>query len=380
MSPTLKNTAEVVSFFDDLFDSVNGASLYSKKSKGKPLRHAVTKNSMHHTFWRDAIKKLSEIRYVDEKGKETSVPSLKNWIVTLKSYERVWQQLEKKEIKIMRPRYFNSDPIENFFGQVRSYNFRNNDPDCHTFISTFKSLLITRFIQFHSKNYNCEEDSGVQLLKLQALFGTTKENEIENNDNVPESSEVGPEIFPTSITSRQERLHVHSRAYTAGWVIRKILGKIKCRQCEDELTATNLNFETGSIHNWISFKEYKSVKEKKLTYPSENAVRFFGIITEEANEYLEKQPHSKEIIKSIKNNIEAKYSLDFLHCELHKNLVKDLFLGFTLRLAVFNWCNIINRILKGTDVVRLANKTLPAMQAKAYNKYKTKLKNKKINK
>lgn len=70
-----------------------------------------------------------------------------------------------------------------------------------------------------------------------------------------------------------------------------------------------------------------------------------------------------------------------LNCESHKDMVTECFLEYTLRLVIFNWCNLINKILKGTDVSRLAiNSHLPAMQLKAYNKYKTKLKNKRINK
>lgn len=78
VSETLSNTAEIISFFDDLFDSVNGTALYSKNSKGKPLRQAVVEKSPHHEFWMEAIKKLKKIRYIDNKGKEIIVPSLKN--------------------------------------------------------------------------------------------------------------------------------------------------------------------------------------------------------------------------------------------------------------------------------------------------------------
>ncbi|KOB70274.1 Uncharacterized protein OBRU01_15753 [Operophtera brumata] len=378
VSPTLKNTAEIVSFFDDLFDCVNGASLYHKNNKGKPLRQAVTEKSPHHAFWNDAILKLSKIRFIDGNGRETTVPSLKNWIITLNSYKRVWQFFKTNNIKVMRPRYFNSDPVENFFGQVRAYNFRNNDPDCHTFLCTFRSLLITRFIKFHSDGYNCEEDSGEQLLKLQNLFATTAtaENAIESGS--PDSSDY-QRFRPESIqgSAGQERLRVHSRAYTTGWVMRKILRKINCRTCEESLTSP----ETKSIHNWISFREFKSIKAKKLTYPSEYAVRLFGKIIEEANINLETNPQQQDLIKNIKSKIKSNQSMfDFLNCESHRNIVTEYFLEYTLRLTVFNWCNIINKILKSTDVSRLTNNELPAMQLKAFNKYKTKLKNKRLNK
>lgn len=106
----LKNTAEVVSFFDD---SVNGTG-FRKTSRGKYLRQAATNNSQHHEFCREVTQKLNVIKFVDKHANETSVPSLKNWITTLKSYQRVWQYLHGKNIKIMRPRYLNSDAVENF--------------------------------------------------------------------------------------------------------------------------------------------------------------------------------------------------------------------------------------------------------------------------
>ncbi|RVE39730.1 hypothetical protein evm_015620 [Chilo suppressalis] len=50
VSETLDNTAKTVLFLDQLFDSINGASMLGKKSKGKCQRTAVTNNSPHHVF------------------------------------------------------------------------------------------------------------------------------------------------------------------------------------------------------------------------------------------------------------------------------------------------------------------------------------------
>ncbi|XP_026315854.1 uncharacterized protein LOC113227184 [Hyposmocoma kahamanoa] len=175
VSNTLQNTADTVLFFDKLFASVNGAAIQSKR-KGKILRTAVTEKSPHHEFWRESIKKLEETKYVDAKGHEKSVPSLKNFVITLKSYMKLRQFFQSKGITIMRPRYFNSDPIENFFGQVRTYSYRDNDPNCHSFNCTFKSLLITRIIKFHNETFNCEDDPADQVFNLQSLFEEQKEN------------------------------------------------------------------------------------------------------------------------------------------------------------------------------------------------------------
>lgn len=54
---------------------------------------------------------------------------------------KMWQFLNDNNVVIMRPRYFNSDPIENFFDQVRAYNYRNNDPSCHSFMCTLQVII-----------------------------------------------------------------------------------------------------------------------------------------------------------------------------------------------------------------------------------------------
>lgn len=196
----------------------------------------------------------------------------------------------------------------------------------------------------------------------------------------PEPSELSKWVESENIqrSARQEKIN----AFTAGWVVRKILQKIKCACCEENLTSRELNYcDNNTINDWISFREYKSVKERNLTYPTKNVVRLFGIIIEEAKQYLKNKPERNPVIKILKIISNRKYLFDFINCELHKDAIFECFLEFTLGLTVFNWCNVINKILKGMDgkdVSRLESKPLlPQMQLKALNKFKTKLKNKK---
>lgn len=371
MSETTKNTAETVLFFDQLFDSVNGAAKSNKKNKGKLLRTAVSDQSPHHTFWQKAIDKLKEMKYIDRVGNEKSVPSIKNFIITLKSFMRLWQLFKTLNLNVMRPRYFNSDPIENFFGQVRAYNYRNNDPNCHSFNCTFKSLLITRIIKFHNEAFNCEDDSANQIINLKTLFQN-------NESGLPIDPTLNKNMDMVLEQARRERMNVHSRAYTAGWVVYKILKIMqisKCQNCKESLLSIN----SSSVHEWIVQKEYTAGKNR-LNYPSEGVIRCFGSIVKETNEYLESCAHKTQILSSIKSNILSKYSFDFVTCTEHKTYLIDHFLSITIRLSIVNWCSIINKILKGTDVFRLQNCLLPPMQRKAFEKYKKKLKNKRLNK
>lgn len=74
----------------------------------------------------------------------------------------------------------------------------------------------------------------------------------------------------------------------------------------------------------------------RLTYPSENAVRAFGVFTKEANEYLEFSPAQNNISKIIKTQFMSKYSFDCLSCEAHKKEIEKAFLDHGLKLVFFN--------------------------------------------
>lgn len=370
----------MVSFFDDLFDSINGASVSMKKAKGKSLRTAVRDSSKHHEFWKEAIEKLENIKFI-ENGKEKTVPTLKNFVTTLKSYIKLWQVFKENNLKIMRPRYFNTDPLENFFGQTRAYNYRNNDPTCHNFINTYKALTITRVIKFHSDSYNCEDDPAEQLLNLKCLFKENEETETSSQDALPGPVDVNVRVQAVDgmlEQARRERLNIHSRAYTTGWVIKKIFQKMKyCSRCKSGLTSNPDN----TIHDWLSHREYKDSKnQRKLNYPSSKAVRWFGTILKHTNEYLEVNGHKTNITENIKSDFISKYSFDLVDCPEHQHFVTQYFFSVTVRLAIFTWCDRLNKILKGVDIVRLENKNLTGLPLLALEKFKKKLKNKSFNK
>jgi hypothetical protein len=97
-------TAKIVKFFDKVFDSVNGGTL--RPSCGKPLRGGVWKNSDHLNFWKEAIKTLKNMYFVDKGGKKTIPPSLKNWIVTLEGFLDLNEKLIESGTYIMHSRSF----------------------------------------------------------------------------------------------------------------------------------------------------------------------------------------------------------------------------------------------------------------------------------
>lgn len=81
-------TAEIISFFDDLFDSFN-------RKKGQGLTCVITDESEHISFWQRAIRKLQETAFV-EKGSHTALKHngpkcIQNYIWTIRGTINLWR-------------------------------------------------------------------------------------------------------------------------------------------------------------------------------------------------------------------------------------------------------------------------------------------------
>lgn len=168
-------TALFIEFCDKLFDSLNGSQTFSRE--GKHLRTAVTSTSPHLGFWREAIKILSSIKFVTKTG-YCVPPSIKNFIQTLKNFQLLFYNLKKVGFTKMKPRTFNQDGLENFFGNVRQKGARFTNPTAAAFTPFYKSLLINNISTKHSKGSNCEEDNLNMLVTLEQLINHVSQIDI----------------------------------------------------------------------------------------------------------------------------------------------------------------------------------------------------------
>ncbi|XP_022830991.1 uncharacterized protein LOC111359629 [Spodoptera litura] len=361
VSATMKTTGDAVEFIDKLFDSVNGTKRNTKKGK---LRGPVKPNSKHFEFWREAINTIKNIRFVDSASKRAKnnkkeyhvrVPSLDGWVMTLKSFERIANLLfTKYDLKYFYPGLINQDPLENFFGRIRAINYRNVNPDSYTFVNAFKSLLISNVMGPHSIYSNCEDDDGQTIIDFYNLL---KSREEENKENIPSTTNVPSNTTISDVneydknisqetlrvTAVNERVRVHSSAYTAGYICRKINKKINCQECQKTFVAE----VQENFHKWIMYREYKLLKNSNLAYPSKRFLILYRDIANLIHLYLNQYAHIKSIGKSIKREILHKLKFDWLGCSKHKTNAREYFINLILRLHIHNWCNIINKILRG---------------------------------
>lgn len=95
--------AEVLHFFNKLFDSVNG---YTAKAEA-PLRIIVTKDSAHHEFWKHAITFIKNMKFVHPVSKKPLTGSLclRNWINTIQAFQHLWTVLQDRGFSQFKPRY-----------------------------------------------------------------------------------------------------------------------------------------------------------------------------------------------------------------------------------------------------------------------------------
>ncbi|XP_045539277.1 uncharacterized protein LOC106711679 [Papilio machaon] len=332
VSKTMKTTGEAVEFMDKLFDSVNGSKRSTTKGK---LRGPVKPNSEHFCFWHEAIETLKNLRFIDSASKKAlmnkkeyyiRVPSLDGWVTTLESFVRIAKLLfSKYGLKYFYPRFINQDTLEIFIGRIRAINYRNVNPDSCTFINSFKSLLISNVMGPHSIYSNCEEDDSETIVDF---FNLLKEDiGTDDKENLPVNFNCMPGLISLPSDQQEqenntfcatsainERVRVHSSAYIAGYLCRRISKKFNCKECQK----TYIGNKNENINTWIAHREYKKVKNSNLAYPSKRFLIVYRDVSNLIHNNSNNYAHTKSIGKCIKHDILKKSNFYWLGCKVHK--------------------------------------------------------------
>lgn len=352
---------------DKLFDSLNSDTFHIRK--GKIFRAAVKRNSPHHQLWAEALTFLKKLKFVGTKNiankiklVECSIPTVKNFIRTIKGMQSIWSKLHNQyHIDTLLTRNFNQDPVENFFGNIRSLGVRNISPNSVAFEGAFKTLLLNNFCLPHSLGANCEEDMNNCLQTYHFFF-----NKDAPSDTVPSVTTSPIEnIFVDDIIHNATEEGSCQREYVCGWVLKKCLSAIVkgCVNCKTKMIAER------SDGTYSSRKEYCPNKTW-LCYPSDALITCFNEIQNITVGFLRQNNGPHEIKKKIKIFTEMLVFYPF-ECERHKTSLKDFFEKKTIDVLVYSWCRSINRILggkltyHGDDVMKTAAQNY-------YNKHKQK--------
>lgn len=355
-----------------MFDSVNCHPGGSRRGK---LRRAVKPNSEHFVFWQRAINILKKIKFEDQfsktalksgKHRLVRVPSLDGWICTLESFIRLSNILfTQYDVDYFYTRYINQDPLENFFGRIRALNYRNTNPDCWTFVNSFKSLLLTNVLSPDSKYANCEVDNGETIIDLNFLFeskDSNKENVMVSPLSISQEDDSFASGSDLKIQAKKEKMSVQCSAYTAGFVAKKINAKTNCKKCYESCYCANAE----DVHKYILYREYKALKNRNLAYPKDNFVRLYRLATNIIHNFLNEYGHKILVRATLKKYLEHHLHFSWLGCSKHKKEMKERFINYISKLHTYYWCIGINRILKGSVEEKFARSKIQNLALKKH--------------
>ena len=168
---------------------------------------------------------------------------------------------------------FNQDPLEKFFGSIRSLNFRNVNPNSTQFTSNYKTLLINNLSSVQSVGANCMDDSNVILLNNLKNFILTK-SQHPNMQNDETIFEIGPSSPLKNITFPiQLQIEKGVSGYIAGFLTKKLKKIVKnCDNCKTDLFTE----PDENIHNFTMAREYTT--NNSLMYANTQFINNFIII------------------------------------------------------------------------------------------------------
>ncbi|CAK1598223.1 unnamed protein product [Parnassius mnemosyne] len=328
-----KETADILLFFDQLFDSLNGS--YTKlKQHGKPLLGPARPNSSHNNVWNKAKIELRNMKFTNiVTGKTEKVPTLENWVWTLDGVQILLNKLKNDYgVTSVWMRHLNQDPIENFFGAIRSHGCRNTNPTAERFESAYTSLLINNISSVHAPGANCEKDYCEVLYTL-----------IIDDCQATVTSEVEsiPTVQVTDLNEKKKDPRVLGAVqFVSGYFVRSARKKIfkNCQQCTKDMVASQEN-------EYIKRREYAG--KRWLVSPSESLLSCISAMQDITNEILKRNLYYENMKEFIKTIILLHIEFDFLNCSRHKDKVIEFVINLSCRFFINNYCKDINKILKG---------------------------------
>lgn len=245
-------TADLLMFFDDLFDSVNGS--YSEIKGGKVYRAAVTPTSPHHKLWNESLKTLKTMKFINSYNQGV-VPSLTSWIKTIENFKRITKHLNDRGVRSLLLRNINQDALENFFGAIRAHGCSNIMPNAPAFESAFKTLLINNISSPHSVGSNCEKDDSfcLQSLKKYLLTPKTGDNCTNECEDEIDSAHICMALLDTdALLASATPINIEKSAaigYCSGWIAQQAKKNIfkNCDVCQNDVIAEHVE----SFHLFI---------------------------------------------------------------------------------------------------------------------------------
>ncbi|XP_067203799.1 uncharacterized protein [Linepithema humile] len=309
-------TAKAVNFFNNLFDSTNSCD--KVKDDNCELRCPVVENSVHHAFWVSAKETLGNMVFIEKTSRKivNTVRSIKNWYFTINNFQKLWKIVHVKfNFNKLYTRYCNQDPLENFFGQIRSHAVRHTNPTPAQFEESFITLLVSNMKSIKIIGGNCEiANNGFMLFLLEECLKSDASN-VQVHDVRNDDCDDEPVEF---ITDKNV----------------------------SENSIVTLLFEKLEEINVTIFKKINFCSECEESFKNSNFPICIRQIICTINKLLKTRAHQKNILKVIIKHFEEwNINLDWHECiEHHNSIFKIIVRVIAIKTLVW-WCKKKNCLI-----------------------------------
>ena len=254
---TATGSAEFIAVMDKLFDSLNSSSLNGPKLH----RRAVTKNSIHHQFFKEMIEFIQSIKVVSPATQEDVTNYLKcldGFCITINGVQSLWAMLSQENFQFLLTRRLNQDPLENFFGSIRQQGGNADNPTPLQFTRAFKKLFYDNFL-INISTGNCTADFDSILAGSTYQPKSKKASSSKTILEAPEQGTIEVDVTDFKTCLEDNAIGMNAIAYVAVYLLKKCLLKHPCEICKEELI--NNQFDDSS-QLFCMFKAYNETKEK----------------------------------------------------------------------------------------------------------------------
>jgi hypothetical protein len=269
--------------FDRLFDVLNSRSIYASGYK-KPMNSS---NVHHILVWLQCTREWL-MQLEDSSGKALVKTKRRTCIigfcVTIDSVTHLCRQLlcisaniNGITLQYLLTYRLSQDCVELLFGLIRRRGGNSNNPNCQQFRWAYRAIL---------SKIGVESSSSANVIPLDTSEGLTTDVELASDG----------QFFDTELldTYNWDTLPVLSTvtenvcSYVTGYVIRKLLPRLKCDECRQLLVTTEATADN------MAFLRLKN--NGGLVVPSAGAVK----VVEQSERWLRKMVSDKNPVLSLK--------------------------------------------------------------------------------
>lgn len=310
-----EGTIKFVRTVNSLFDIFNSSKEDNNDHFKSPLNH----NSIQSVseFITETIEYLSNLK-IDGKNIMTSKrkTGFKGFVINIHSLLGIWKELEIDNELRLRTYSLSQDPLESFFGRIRSSLGYNDNPTQEQFTAAYRRQLTPNEIT-SSQFANCKDNLRIlHITSANRCLQEPCEETIQNNRKKIEKLTNAPEFINRSIDFIQRA----SIAHSAGLIEKKIAStKFECEICE-KVFELDAKFQGNN-------SETTFVPCKSTVAICEHTIKFVDILPIE--HHLDYEVLLEKILLSLNMDALFPYT-NFSHDPCHKDwivrfIVEDFF-------------------------------------------------------